>query len=95
MMNDEKLLFSPWFRIIVNKWVLGNDSNDNKGWWDDLDVTMKTDTFVDVKNVLCFDPPKEHMGGGGDAGPMFGDGTATATTTTTSKSQDVIIGDAT
>ena len=75
MMDDPELLFSPWFRIITNKWVLGgkdNDNNDQKGWWDDLSVTMNTDTFVDVENILRFDPPKEHMGGEGDAGPLFG-----------------------
>ena len=73
MMNDKTLLFSPWFRIIVNKWVLSSTTSGSKGWWDDLNVTMNTDTFVDVDNVLCFDPPVEHMGGGGDAGPLFGD----------------------
>ncbi len=74
MMDDPDLLFSPWFRIITQKWVLGNETNGTKikGWWDDLSLTMNTDTFVDVSNVHCFDPPLEHMGGGGDAGPMFG-----------------------
>lgn len=72
MMEDSNLLFSPWFRIIVKKWVLGGDSDrSKKGWWDDLSVTMNTDNFVDVKNIHPFDPPVEHMGGGGDAGPMF------------------------
>lgn len=84
MMEDPDLLFSPWFRIIVNKWVLGNDiinhandgnANDNKkGWWDDLKVTMNTNAFVDVENIHRFDPPVEHMGGGGDAGPLFENG---------------------
>lgn len=76
MMDDPELLFSPWFRIIVQKWVLGgthtHGSSQKKGWWDDLNVTMNTDTFVDVENVHCFDPPMEHMGGAGDAGPLFG-----------------------
>ena len=80
MMDDPELLFSPWFRIIVQKWVLGgtagtgtaSGNSSKKGWWDDLNLTMNTDTFVDVENVHCFDPPTEHMGGGGDAGPLFG-----------------------
>jgi len=69
MMDDSSLLFSPWFRLIVHKWVLGSG-----GWWSDLKNTMETDIHCDYKSIHCFDPPKEHMGGGGDAGPLFVEG---------------------
>lgn len=77
MFDDPDLLFSPWFRIITNRWMIGGgggDSNGGKkkgGWWDDLERTMKTDDFCDYGTIHRFDPPAEHMGGGGDAGPMF------------------------
>ncbi len=71
MMDDPELLFSPWFRIIVQKWVLGDSTQNTKGWWDDLSVTMNTDTFVDVKNIHCFALLWNIWGGGGDAGPIF------------------------
>ena len=58
LFNDENLLFSPWFRIIAQRWMIGGNTNnqvDNEriggddggeeGWWDDLDRTMYT-TFV-------------------------------------------------
>lgn len=65
MMEDKNLLFSPWFRLIMKKWVMEG------GWWDDLKVTMTTDKFCDYKNIHEFDPPKEHFGGDGNAGPLF------------------------
>ena len=81
MFDDTTLLFSPWFRIIVGKWMIGNNpavsgggdenSEKKKGWWDDLQVTMTTDTFCDYTTIHRFDPPVEHMGGGGDAGAMM------------------------
>ncbi len=72
MFNDDTLLFSPWFRIIANRWLVGSgDGGDAAGWWDDLRRTMTTDDFCDYGTVHRFDPPPEHMGGGGDAGPMF------------------------
>jgi len=37
------LKWSPWFRIIVDKFV--------DDWWADLDVTLSTDKFVDVKTI--------------------------------------------
>jgi len=69
MMEDTSLLFSPWFRLIVNKWALSSN-----GWWSQLKETMETDVHCDFKTIHCFDPPKEHMGGGGDAGPLYLEG---------------------
>lgn len=65
LMNDASngLLWSPWFRIIVNRWL--------KDWWLDLERTLTTDDFVDLTTVHRFDPPQEHMGGGGHAGPWL------------------------
>ena len=37
------LKWSPWFRIIVDKFA--------DDWWADLDVTLSTDKFVDVKTI--------------------------------------------
>lgn len=64
MMRDPDLLWSPWFRIIVEKFLVH--------WWKDLDATLNTDKFLDVKNVHKFDPTKEHMGGAGHAGAWLG-----------------------
>ena len=65
MMKPESgLLWSPWFRILTNRFLLPK-------WWKDLDVTMNTDTHVDVDTVHRFDPTKEHMGGQGKAGPWL------------------------
>jgi len=63
MMADKSLLFSPWFRLIVQKWM--------KDWWKDLDDTMNTDKHCDFVNIQEFDPPQEHLGGAGKATPMF------------------------
>ena len=72
MMADKSLLFSPWFRLIVQRWMIGNKHHGGGGgWWDDLDRTMNTQDFCDYATIHRFDPPPEHMGGGGDAGPMF------------------------
>ncbi|EEC47593.1 predicted protein, partial [Phaeodactylum tricornutum CCAP 1055/1] len=35
MMRDDNLLFSPWFRLIVEKWL--------ETWWQNLDVCMRPD----------------------------------------------------
>ncbi len=37
MFANKDLLFSPWFRLIANRWMMGKG-----GWWDDLDRTMTT-----------------------------------------------------
>ena len=66
MMEDKNLLFSPWFRIIFKKWMISDG-----GWWDDLDSTMTSDANCDYVTIHTFDPPSEHMGGGGAAGPLF------------------------
>jgi len=57
------LLWSPWFRIIVERFL--------EPWWKDLDATLSTDCMVDTKNIHRFDPTAEHMGGAGDAGPWL------------------------
>lgn len=59
-----KLLWSPWFRIITEQFLVH--------WWKDLNVTLTTNEFVDVKNIYRFDPTKEHMGGGGNAQTWLG-----------------------
>lgn len=65
-MMDPKsgLLWSPWFRIIAEKFLIH--------WWKDLKKTLDTNEFVDYKSIYRFDPTKEHMGGGGKAGPWLG-----------------------
>eukprot|EP00566_Odontella_aurita_P007039 CAMPEP_0113552696 /NCGR_PEP_ID=MMETSP0015_2-20120614/15207_1 /TAXON_ID=2838 /ORGANISM="Odontella" /LENGTH=728 /DNA_ID=CAMNT_0000453695 /DNA_START=107 /DNA_END=2289 /DNA_ORIENTATION=- /assembly_acc=CAM_ASM_000160 len=68
MMADPNLLFSPWFRLIAQRWLLPEG-----GWWDDLKRTMETDECCDYGTIARFDPPEEHMGGGGDAGPYLED----------------------
>nr|AUC67634.1 isopentenyl diphosphate isomerase 2 [Rhizosolenia setigera] len=60
-------LWSPWFRIIANRWLVSEN-----GWWDDLlETTMKTQEKCDFVNISRFDPPEEHMGGLGEAGPWL------------------------
>lgn len=66
MLRDTTLLFSPWFRLIVQKWLLM--------WWKDLKKAMTTDAFCDYINIHEFDPPPEHLGGAGKAKYMFKDG---------------------
>ena len=68
MMADKSLLFSPWFRLIAKRWMLNPG-----GWWEDLTQTMTTDKHCDYGAIQRFDPPQEHLGGGGNAGPMFED----------------------
>lgn len=61
MMKPESgLLWSPWFRIIVERFLVK--------WWKDLDETLTTDKWVDLKAIHRFDPTAEHMGGAGKAG---------------------------
>jgi farnesyl-diphosphate farnesyltransferase/isopentenyl-diphosphate delta-isomerase type 1 len=67
MMRDDNLLFSPWFRLIVEKWL--------ETWWQNLDVCMRPDPqqnpYLDYQHVHLLDPPAEHCGGAGGAGPLF------------------------
>ena len=46
------LLFSPWFRLIVQKWM--------KNWWEDLNETMTTNKHCDFVNIQQFDPLVVH-----------------------------------
>jgi farnesyl-diphosphate farnesyltransferase len=65
MMKPESgLLWSPWFRIIAENFL--------PFWWEDLNTTLTTNSFVDVKTIHRFDPTTEHMGGEGDAGSWLG-----------------------
>jgi isopentenyl-diphosphate delta-isomerase type 1 len=63
MLKDESLLFSPWFRLIVDKWLWT--------WWKDLNETMMTNKHCDFVNIQEFDPPAEHFGGQGNAQALF------------------------
>lgn len=54
MRPDSGLLWSPWFRVIVEKFV--------GKWWADLNKTLTTDAHVDVKTIHRFDPILEHIG---------------------------------
>lgn len=62
---DSGLLWSPWFRIIAEKFLVH--------WWNDLDRTLKSDDFVDYETIYRFDPSEEHMGGAGGAGSWLGE----------------------
>lgn len=48
------LLWSPWFRIIVQRFL--------PQWWADLRRTLTTDDFLDVSTIHRFPPPIEHLG---------------------------------
>jgi isopentenyl-diphosphate delta-isomerase type 1 len=69
MLDDtENLLLSPWFRLICHKWLLPL-------WWKDLEgcmVSGKDNKYTDYDTIHEFDPPTEHLGGGGNAGTLFG-----------------------
>ncbi|KAL7525628.1 hypothetical protein ACHAWF_001441 [Thalassiosira exigua] len=46
MFDDPNLLFSPWFCIIAEQWLVGSARGAGEagaGWWDDLDRTVNTD----------------------------------------------------
>ena len=66
MAPESGLLWSPWFRIIAERFLIH--------WWKDLDVTLNTDKYVDVKTIYRFDPTAEHMGGAGNAREWWGRG---------------------
>ncbi len=58
------LLWSPWFRLIAQHWLLPR-------WWPDLDRALcsENNPHRDWSNVHRFDPPAEHLG---RAGPWLG-----------------------
>lgn len=64
MKPSSGLLWSPWFRIIAEQFLVH--------WWKDLDTTLTTNKFVDYKTIYRFDPTEEHMGGAGKAGKYLG-----------------------
>ena len=64
MLPSSGLLWSPWFRIIVENFL--------PHWWNNLSDTLNTDKYVDVKSIHKFDPTTEHMGGAGEAGAWLG-----------------------
>ena len=64
MHSNSGMLWSPWFRIIVDSFLIH--------WWKDLDRTLTTNDFTDYKTIYRFDPSNEHMGGAGAAGPWLG-----------------------
>lgn len=53
-------LWSPWFRIIVARFL--------NTWWADLDTALATDKYVDIATIHRFDTAEEHHGGAGRAG---------------------------
>lgn len=60
-------LWSPWFRILAGRWLIPKG-----GWWDNIKETMSGDgKHCDFKTIHRFDPPTEHMGGKGGAGPFL------------------------
>jgi farnesyl-diphosphate farnesyltransferase len=61
------LLWSPWFRIIAERFLIPH-------WWKDLKTTLTTDTYTDYTTIYRFDPTSEHMGGAGNAGSWLGSG---------------------
>ena len=56
-------LWSPWFCIIVKRFM--------NGWWSDLDKALSTQEYRDFDTIHEFDPPEDFMGGKGKAGPLF------------------------
>lgn len=61
------LLWSPWFRIIAEKFL--------SHWMKDLNETLTTDLYTDYNTIYRFDPTEEHMGGAGNAREWLGKGT--------------------
>lgn len=48
MLPSSGLAWSPWFRIIVDKFL--------KYWWENLEETLRTDIFCDYRTIHRFDP---------------------------------------
>lgn len=62
-------LWSPWFRIIMERFV--------REWWQNLPDALTTDKYVDTVNIHRFDPPSRYRGGAGVTG-LLEEGTATS-----------------
>jgi len=60
MQPESGLLWSPWFRIIAERFL--------PAWWADLERTLNTDDLTDYKSIHRFDCTTEHRGGHGGAG---------------------------
>lgn len=56
----EDNLWSPWFRIIVERFA--------REWWLNLNDAIKTDKYMDTVNIHRFDPPSKYRGGAGVTG---------------------------
>ena len=64
MLDDKSLLLSPWFRIIVQRWLFT--------WWKDLSRALQPNSkYCDYTNIHEFDPRPEHVGGAGNAQALF------------------------
>ena len=55
MAPSSGLLWSPWFRIIVEKFLIK--------WWKSLDAALTTDKFLEVKTIHRFEPPAAYVWG--------------------------------
>lgn len=80
------LLWSPWFRIIAEQFLVH--------WWSDLRATITTRKFVDVATIHRFDPSAEHMGGKGKAGPWLGRASSPYESRTDGRSDAAKVGNA-
>lgn len=58
--RGEDNLWSPWFRIIVERFA--------REWWLNLNDAIKTDKYMDTVNIHRFDPPSKFRGGAGVTG---------------------------
>lgn len=56
----EDNLWSPWFRIIVERFA--------REWWLNLNDAIKTNKYMDTVNIHRFDPPSKYRGGAGVTG---------------------------
>jgi len=54
MMQQDGLLWSPWFRIICERFLYK--------WWGDLDAALTTDKYVDKRTIFTFGPPFPQLG---------------------------------
>merc|ERR1712070_206917 len=78
MMANSSLLWSPWFRIIAERFLAP--------WWDDLEAAITTGKFVDIDTIHRFDCTAEHLGGAGGAGSWLSAAPGTA-------EEDLVAGD--